>query len=79
MLEDPSSNAKGHLTGCHCRKSSCLKKYCECFNGHVPCTPKCRCVDCKNIPELHADDDEVRLRALKMTQESALKDAQLKR
>ncbi len=38
----------GHLSGCHCKKSACLKKYCECFCANVPCTDRCRCHDCKN-------------------------------
>mmetsp|Transcript_29607 Transcript_29607/g.34713 ORF Transcript_29607/g.34713 Transcript_29607/m.34713 type:complete len:81 (+) Transcript_29607:1356-1598(+) len=34
--------------GCHCKKSNCLKNYCECFqNGH-PCTSRCTCISCKN-------------------------------
>ena len=50
IKEDPSSNAKGHLSGCHCKKSACLKKYCECYSAGVPCSDKCRCVECKNPP-----------------------------
>ena len=40
----------GHLSGCHCKKSNCLKKYCECFSGSAPCSERCRCVECKNAP-----------------------------
>jgi hypothetical protein len=34
--------------GCHCRKSSCLKKYCECYSTGRTCNEYCRCEDCKN-------------------------------
>ena len=34
--------------GCHCKKSQCIKKYCECFNLGVLCSAKCECRDCKN-------------------------------
>ena len=50
IKEDPSSNAKGHLSGCHCKKSACLKKYCECYSAGVPCSDTCRCLDCSNPP-----------------------------
>ena len=55
VSENPSSSGKGHLNGCHCKKSACLKKYCECFSGSAPCTDKCRCNDCKNLPGIYKD------------------------
>ena len=49
-----SAAAKGgpmqHKRGCRCRKSGCLKKYCECFHASVFCGERCVCVDCKNLP-----------------------------
>lgn len=37
-----------HQKGCHCKKSSCLKNYCECYEAKVPCTERCKCTSCRN-------------------------------
>ena len=34
---------------CNCKKSNCLKLYCECFACGTACTPsKCNCFGCYN-------------------------------
>lgn len=36
-------------SGCHCRKSRCLKLYCVCYAAGTACTAGCRCQDCGNL------------------------------
>ncbi|KAL6139317.1 hypothetical protein ACLB2K_064594 [Fragaria x ananassa] len=49
-LEETNSTPTSarHKRGCNCKKSSCLKKYCVCFQGGAGCSLQCKCVGCKN-------------------------------
>nr|XP_024383711.1 uncharacterized protein LOC112286236 isoform X3 [Physcomitrium patens] len=46
-LDTPASAR--HKRGCNCKKSLCLKKYCECYQAGVGCSEGCRCEGCKNM------------------------------
>mmetsp|Transcript_2253 Transcript_2253/g.4296 ORF Transcript_2253/g.4296 Transcript_2253/m.4296 type:complete len:328 (+) Transcript_2253:131-1114(+) len=51
---EPSQDRAEHK-GCKCKRSFCLKKYCDCFQAKIVCTEQCKCNDCKNYtnsPEL---------------------------
>lgn len=38
---------------CNCKKSKCLKLYCECFSNGLFCGKECECTSCANV-ELNA-------------------------
>ncbi|XP_062088548.1 protein tesmin/TSO1-like CXC 6 [Humulus lupulus] len=46
--KDTTSVAK-QQKGCHCKKTFCLKKYCQCFQAEILCSEHCKCLDCKNL------------------------------
>ncbi|CAM9504160.1 unnamed protein product, partial [Chrysoparadoxa australica] len=45
---ESTAQASG-VEGCNCRKSKCLKLYCQCFAAQSVCTDICNCHSCHNL------------------------------
>lgn len=39
------------MKGCNCKRSKCLKLYCDCFAAGVCCRPDCQCKSCYNTED----------------------------
>lgn len=48
--QESNSDDTSDSKPCNCRKSKCLKLYCECFSNGRKCTSKCDCSPCCNTP-----------------------------
>ena len=49
LQEGETSQAKTkRKTGCTCKKTNCIKMYCECFSVGKQCTSECACFGCQN-------------------------------
>ncbi len=49
-VQTAANSGKKRKIGCTCKKTFCLKMYCECFSGGKQCGDDCACVNCKNGP-----------------------------
>ena len=47
----PLQIPSGRPRKCNCKKSKCLKLYCDCFAAGGFCGPTCTCVNCANREE----------------------------
>ena len=51
-----------HPVGCTCKRTRCLKLYCQCFAAKLYCGPNCRCVNCHNT----RDQEDARQDAMRL-------------
>ena len=45
---DDEAVAPPEPSGCKCKRSLCIKKYCECFARDLKCSAACTCENCHN-------------------------------
>lgn len=47
--EQSEEQQRLHQRGCNCKRSGCLKNYCECYEAKISCSANCRCLGKSNI------------------------------
>jgi len=67
-----SSKRKKKKVCCNCKKSRCLKLYCDCFNRGQPCAGDCSCVNCLNT-EAHFKERQEAMNSVLEKNPSAFK------
>lgn len=45
------ASIRKHTKGCNCKRSGCLKNYCECYEAKIACSSNCKCFGCRNIED----------------------------
>jgi len=58
-----------HQKGCNCKRSGCLKNYCECYEAKVTCSGQCKCIGCHNFDPAMAEEKEQAERELQREKE----------
>ncbi|XP_076297256.1 protein lin-54 homolog isoform X2 [Lasioglossum baleicum] len=48
---ETGEDIRRHNKGCNCKRSGCLKNYCECYEAKIPCSGNCKCIGCRNVEE----------------------------
>lgn len=43
QIKDHTDTMRRHKKGCNCKRSGCLKNYCECHEAKVACSENCKC------------------------------------
>ncbi|CAH8493186.1 unnamed protein product [Dicrocoelium dendriticum] len=60
-------NDRKHSKGCNCKRSGCLKNYCECYEAKINCSDLCRCQGCRNIDNVCSQESASQLGTLPIT------------
>jgi len=63
---------------CHCKKTSCLKLYCDCFAANLFCGALCKCLACMNNADprnVRRREDAIASKMLRLSHASGVKDA----
>lgn len=63
----PTKRHASTKTRCSCRRTACLKLYCECYNSGVACTAACDCSNCHNDETMETQRAQVMQKKRKHT------------